>query len=277
MDSSNPGQRRFIAASDAPPMSEHGVATRYMRLQNALVAWSEVLAASATLRQDASAEIFVILPDTGAVLSGNGAKAEASARSISILPAGPTTIHLTSPGRVIRIFSPVPEALAAHAINGADYAARGAGTTPIGAPLAYAGGAGVRIYEIDRFKAAAGKRPPSFQTAMMNIMWIEQDGPHNPAKLNPHAHDDFEEGALVVDGEYVQHLRTPWTIDAGQWRDDEHVTCKPGTLMIVPPTVIHTTGALGTGRHLMANVFAPARADHIQSGMVLNAKEYVPG
>lgn len=155
MATSNTRQRRFIAAGDAPPIPEHGVSTRYMRLQNTLVAWSEDSADSATLRQDASAEIFVILPDTGAVLSGNGAKAEAPPRSISMLPAGPTTIDLTLPGRVIHIFSPVPEALAPRAING-----------------------GLR--------------------------------------------------------------------------------------------------RAGSGYHLMLNIFAPARADHIRSGMVLSAEEYVP-
>jgi mannose-6-phosphate isomerase-like protein (cupin superfamily) len=247
-----------------------------MRLQNTLVAWSEVSTVPATLHQDIPGEIFVILPDAGAVLSGGGAKAEAPARSISILPPGPTMIELSSPGLVIRMFSPAPEALARHALNRDDYTAPYAGINPIGAPFAFTGDAGIRIFEIDRFKAAAGKRPPSFQTATMNVMWIEQDGPHNPARLNPHAHEDFEEGALVLDGAYVQHLRTPWAADAGQWRDDEHVTCNPGTLMIVPPTVIHTTGALGTGRHVMLNVFAPARADHIKSGMVLNAREYIP-
>ena len=110
----------------------------------------------------------------------------------------------------------------------------------------------------------------------MNVMWIEQEGPHDASKLNPHAHDDFEEGALIITGEYRQHLRTPWSSDAREWREDERVTCKPGTLIIVPPTVIHTTEALGPGPHLMLNVFAPARGDHIKSGMVLNAKEYVP-
>jgi mannose-6-phosphate isomerase-like protein (cupin superfamily) len=275
MASSNPGQRRFIVAGDAPPILDHGIATRYMRSQNTMVAWSDVANAPATLRQDTAEEILVILPDAGALLSAHGAKAEAPARSIAIMPAGSTAIELTAPGRVIRTFSPVPPTLAANAINSGDYAAPRQGVNPIGAPLGYSGESGIRVYAVDQFMVAAGKRPPSFQTATMNIMWIEQNGAHDPAKLNPHAHDDFEEGALVVDGDYIQHLRTPWTNDAAQWREDEHVTCRPGTLIIVPPTVIHATGALGAGRHLMLNLFAPARADHIKSGMVLNAQDYM--
>ena len=71
-----------------------------------------------------------------------------------------------------------------------------------------------------------------------------------------------------------EHLRTPWGADGLHWRADEHVTCQPGTLIIVPPTVIHTTEAVGDGQHFMLNVFAPVRADHIKSGMVLNAADY---
>ena len=108
----------------------------------------------------------------------------------------------------------------------------------------------------------------------MNVMWIEQDGPHDRSKLAPHLHEDFEEGAFVVAGDYVQHLRTPWAADARQWRNDEHRTCGPRTVTIVPPAVIHTTEALGAGPHIMLNVFAPARADHIKSGLVLNSNEY---
>lgn len=266
--------RRFIASNDATPMLDHGIATRYMRSQNTLVAWSDVPTAPAAIYQDLADEIFVILPDAGAVLSGDGAKAEAPARSICILPAGSTTIELKSPGRVIRVFSPVPPELARYAINGDDYAVPRPGVGAIGAPLARIGESGIRIFEIDKLKAVAGRRPPTFQTATMNVMWIEHDGPTSRAKLNPHSHDDFEESALVIAGDYRQHLRTPWAADAEQWQEDEHVMCKPGTLILVPPTVIHTTEALGAGRHIMLNLFAPARADHIKSGMVLNASDY---
>ncbi len=276
MTSPNLVQRRFIVAHEAPSILDEGIATRYIRSQNTLVAWSEISNAPATLRQDIGEEVFVILPDTGALLSANGAKVEAHARSIAILPAGPATIELTSPGRVIRAFSPVPPGLARYAINGDDYVGPRPGVHSLGAPLGYTGESGIRVYEIDTLKAAAGKRPPTFQTATMNVMWIEQDGPTSRAKLNPHSHDDFEESALVIAGDYRQHLRTPWAADADQWQEDEHVTAKPGTLILVPPTVIHATEALGAGRHLMLNLFAPARADHIKSGMVLNAKDYVP-
>ncbi len=265
--------RRFVAAHGPRPQ-ENGVATSYMRLQNALVAWSDASVSGISLKQDIAGESVIVWPEIAAVLSAGGSSVEAPARSICILPAGPTSIEAKAPGRVIRVFAPVPEALAPLAINAEDYRAPRAGVNSLGAPLAYAGAPGIRVYPIDQFKAAAGRRPPSFQTATMNVMWIERDGATDRTEFDPHFHDDFEEGALVVAGEYVEHLRTPWLADASVWREDEHVTCKPGTLIIVPPTVIHTTETLGAGRHLMLNVFAPARGDHIKSGMVLNAKDY---
>jgi len=266
-------RRRFVAANGSRTQG-NGIATSYMRLQNALVAWSEVSAVGASLKQDTAGESVVVLPEIAAVLRAGDASAEAPARSICILPAGATSVEAKAPGRVIRFFAPVPEALARLAVNGEDYREPRAGVLPIDAPLTYSGAPGIRVYPIDQFKAAAGRRPPSFQTATMNVMWIEREGPTDRTKLDPHSHDDFEEGALVVAGEYVEHLRTPWAADASAWREDEHVTCKPGTLIIVPPTVVHTTETLGAGRHLMLNLFAPARSDHIKSGMVLNAKDY---
>jgi mannose-6-phosphate isomerase-like protein (cupin superfamily) len=267
---------RFITLSDAAPAGyDNGILTRYMRLQNALIAWSEAHA-NAVLRQDEPNELVVVLPDAGAVLASGAIRIEAPARSICILPPGPSSITLKTSCRVIRAFAPLPAALAVQATNAPDYKEARPGVKPIGSTMVYTGPSEIRVYEIERFKAVAGKRPPSFQTGAMNVMWIERTDPTDPTKLDPHSHEDFEEGALVVSGEYIEHLRTPWGQNASQWREDEHVTCRPGTLIIVPPTVIHTTEALGPGPHLMLNIFAPARADHIKSGMVLNAKDYTP-
>jgi quercetin dioxygenase-like cupin family protein len=127
---------------------------------------------------------------------------------------------------------------------------------------------------MDRLAPERPGRPPTIQSETMNVMWIERGSPHDRSQLAPHSHDDFEEGAIVVDGHYIQHLRTPWTADARQWRDDEHRNCGPGTITIVPPTGIHTTEAIDEGRHIMLNIFSPVRADQIKSGLVLNSNEY---
>jgi mannose-6-phosphate isomerase-like protein (cupin superfamily) len=248
--------------------------TRHVRLQNTLVAWTEISVIPNIIQQEVAVETLVVLPDAGAVLRADGARVEAPARSICILPAGPTVIEPKARGRVIRFFSPVPAALASLVINGEDYATPRAQTRPLERTFVRVDGPQIRVYEMDRFAPERPGRPPTIQSETMNVMWLERGSPHDRSQLAPHAHDDFEEGAIVVDGDYIQHLRTPWAADARQWRADEHRTCGPGTITIVPPTVVHTTEAIGDGRHLMLNVFAPVRGDQIKSGLVLNANEY---
>jgi hypothetical protein len=175
---------------------------------------------------------------------------------------------------VIRLFSPVPEGLAAKAVNAEDYAARPAAVKPFEMSLVRVGDADIRVFEIGRPDPDRRGRPPAFQTATMNVLWIERHGAQDRTQLAPHTHEDFEEGALVLAGEYIQHLRAPWNADARQWRDDRHQLCGSRTLTIVPPQVVHTTEAQGPGLHIVLNIFSPARGDHIQSGVVLNANEY---
>jgi hypothetical protein len=263
-----------INFGEFPPLRENGVSSWYVRLQNTLMVWSEISAAQSVAHQEYAHEFLVVLPDVGATLVAGGKTVAAPARSVCIFPAGPASIAPQGPGRVICFFSPVPEALASKAINHADYAGLRAPVKPIDAPFVRIGAPDIRVYEIGPPQPKRRGRPPSFQTSTMNVMWIEQQGPHDRGKLAPHFHDDFEEGALVVAGDYVQHLRTPWNADARLWREDQHRPCGPRTLAIVPPQVIHTTQAQGAGLHIMLNIFAPARADHIQSGLVLTAGEY---
>ena len=270
------GSKRFVDIGDHPAIREGGVATWYARLQNVLAAWSEVLAVPDRICQHAASEILVVLPDAGAVLRAGDLRADAPARSICILPAGPTVIEPSERGRVIRFFSPVPETLASLPVNAEDYVSVHASVRPFEQTCLRTGRPEIRVYPIDLLAAGKPGRPPTIQSETMNLMWIERNGPQDRGQLAPHCHDDFEEGALVVEGEYIQHLRTPWNADARQWRDDEHRTCGPGTVTIVPPTVIHTTEAISGGRHVMLNIFAPARADHIKSGLVLNCDEYQP-
>jgi len=259
---------------DHPAVGEDGIRSWYVRLQNALAAWSEISAAPKTIYQEAAAEILVVLPDTGALLHAGQKRREAPARSICIVPRGQTVIELKESGRVIRFFSPIPDALGSLAINGEDYAVPHGDVRPLEwMPMRHDADE-IRIFPIDRLMAERPNRPPTIQSETMNVMWIERTGPHDRSQLAPHAHEGFEEGALVVEGEYVQHLRTPWTEDARRWRDDEHRLCGRGTFTIVPPAVVHTTEAIGSGRHMMLNIFAPARSDHIDNGLVVNRSEY---
>lgn len=266
-------RRGFITAADAPSVMQGGISSRYMRLHHTLVAWSDVGSADVHLEQESSHEILVLLPDAGAVLTANGARATAPPRSICILPPGSSRIAPTAPGRIIRLFTPPPEALLARAINRDDYVDHSADVLrPIDTPFIRKGAAAIRIYSRDEMVGAPG-RPRCVQTGNMSIIWIERNGARR-TQLGPHSHADYEEGALVIAGDYVQHLRTPWGEDAGLWCDDEHVVIRPGTVSIVPPGVIHAAEAIGAGNHIMINIYAPVRDDHIRNGLMVNADEY---
>ena len=104
--------RRFVAPEIAAA-STNDAPTRYMRLQNALIAWSDVAAAGAVLRYAEPNEIVAVLPDAGALLTSAETQIEAPARSICILPPGPCAIEAKGPGRVIQVFAPLPVHLAA--------------------------------------------------------------------------------------------------------------------------------------------------------------------
>ena len=111
-------------------------------------------------------------------------------------------------------------------------------------------------------------------TVMVNV--FEQDHePRDPAKLSPHHHDDFEQISLQVDGDYVHHMRVPWTPDSTTWRDDEHQACTGPAIVVIPPPLVHTSQSVGTMRHWLIDVFAPPRVDFSQRpGWVLNADDY---
>jgi uncharacterized RmlC-like cupin family protein len=77
---------------------------------------------------------------------------------------------------------------------------------------------------------------------MVNVL-PESNDPRDPAKLSPHHHDDFEQVSLQVSGDYVHHMRVPWTPDSTTWRDDEHQACHaPAVVVIPPPLVPHQPG-----------------------------------
>jgi len=266
--------RRLVSLALPAPVTEGGIATRLARLSHTAVAWSECPDGGGTLHQEFEHETIVVLPDAAAVLTADGGRAEAPARSTCVLPAGPCTIAVTGRGTVIRFLSPVPDALDVLTGNHDDYLEPRAKLRPLGAPFARIGPRGPRVHPIARLAGADAGKPRCVQSATMSVMWMDQPGPHDRRRLYPHAHADFEEGSLVIAGRYVLHLRTPWGTDADAWRDDDHFACTRGSLVIIPAEVTHSAEAIGEGDHLLLNFFAPPRRDHMEKGQVVNVAEY---
>jgi mannose-6-phosphate isomerase-like protein (cupin superfamily) len=108
---------------------------------------------------------------------------------------------------------------------------------------------------------------------MINVL-AKRATARDVTKLSPHSHADFEQASLAVEGEYVHHLRYPWTPDMTAWREDEHLEIGSPSVTVIPPNVVHTSRNVG-GPGWLIDVFAPPRVDFsTKPGLVCNADEY---
>ena len=88
--------------------------------------------------------------------------------------------------------------------------------------------------------------------------------------------DDFEQAFLTLEGDFVHHIRRPWTKRMRDWRPDEHVQVTSPSFTLVPPGNVYTSRGVNHGRHQLIDVFAPPRPDFIEQGWVLNQSDYEP-
>ncbi len=256
--------------------------SRIARAQNFVVEWLESPHATQTVAASPH-EMLLLLPDCAAEIVSHTRQGdklcELAARSVAILPAGRHSIVLRGQGAAALIASRRDD-LADNAIqNDAAY------RPPDDRIAPYLPGfkrksdeQGVVAIDIDKVVAPAGKsRLKMFQTETLSINWVEYEGSRDRTQLSPHSHADFEQGSLSMAGHYLHHLRTPWGSNANQWQEDRHLKAGPGSLLVVPVEMIHTTEGEKPGRHLLIDIFSPPRRDFIAQGWVHNAGDYRDG
>ncbi len=252
------------------------VETRFLRSHSFLIAWSEVSAGGATLEADSPTEYFAMLPGDGATLTWSGGERAVPGHTVCVMPRGKTSVRFRAEGECVRVFSPTPSTFEHIPIYqaGQNQAAmpplrdivRYQRVHPTGEPL---------VYELDKTPNSVGMpRAKLFQSETMSINWVEYKGPRDRKNLSPHAHTDFEQASIAIDGTFVHHYRTTWVVNADKWREDEHVVSGRRTIALIPPPIIHTSEGIGDMRHILVDVFAPPRPDFIAKGQVLNAAEY---
>lgn len=265
-----------------PNIVKDGLKTWITRGANFVIAVSEAKA-GAVLHFDVLDESMVIIPAGGrATVIASGASLSAGDPSPSrgdtlfIVPAGPSQITVGADGTVIQIFSTLSGDASARAGNANEYtdgAPEVATLVPWPEPI---GGFKLRKYDCAEIEIDARFPGHSFRsTNLMANIFRPGTARRSEHKMSPHSHVDFEQGSLTLQGNYVHHLRYPWTTDKGAWRDDEHRQISSPSVTIIPAGVIHTSQDVGEGVCQMVDIFSPPRLDFSMiSGFVVNADEY---
>jgi hypothetical protein len=265
----------------APLEGAGGERTWYARGQNLVIGYTTADAGAILTRADQPDEYMLLLLDaaTRVEVSTPSERVQVDGSSLVILPPGQSTVAVASGGRLVRVFSAEPRDLTDMCSNAAAYATPHPGVAPLEPWPEPPAGYRIRSYSID-VPNEPGRFGRIWRSTNLMVNWfLAVAGPRDVTRMSPHAHPDFEQCSLVVDGEYVHHIRWPWTTNLREWRADDHEQCGSPSVTVIPPTSIHTSQAIGQGPNHLIDIFAPPRLDFSEKpGWVLNADDYpMPG
>jgi hypothetical protein len=288
------GRRATAADIAAPPeyfefselepddVTSLGTVSWSVRSQTAVVVYSIAAAGDRFLRvgqPDESIALLVSTPSAPAaqvdVVAGDK-RASIVDDAVVVVPPGSSEIVVTSPGVVVRVFSNEAVDLISAARNSAAHGEAHPYTAPFAPWPPAPDGDQLRVYRLADAPVDSSRFGNIYRcrTIMVNVIAADP-GPRNPARMSPHHHDDFEQLSLQIDGDYVHHIRTPWTTDLTKWRDDEHHRCTSPALIVIPPPTVHTSQGVGDHRHQLVDIFCPPRLDFsAKPGWVLNHADY---
>lgn len=271
---------QFIELDQGPPavVSDAGSSTWYVRGQNFVLEYTHLKAGDSLARSGQEHEYVVLLSQRqGAIAVAAGQEREEIAEpAIVVVPPGDSEATAVVDTDVVRLFDARTKDLLDRAANAQAYADPDRRVAPLEPWPPPAGGHRLRVYPTDDIPPQEGRFGRIFRTSALMVNVLDpQEGPRDPEKLSPHDHDDFEQCSLVVEGEYVHHIRTPWTPRRSHWREDEHRHVGSPSVTIIPPPTVHTSEAVGAGRNQLIDIFCPPRADFsARPGWVLNADDY---
>ena len=261
----------------APAGRLKGQHSWYLRGQNFVTVIS--LAAAGEVLQEEPA------PDEHLVMVFEGAEVEVSdgrgpvpvvGPSLVVVPAGPAQVTVRKPGDIVRVFS-TRGPVVSKAANSAAYATPNPSVRPLPALEESGGSGGLRVIPLADVPEVPGRPGRLYRSGSLMVNWFAQaDGARATDALDPDVNDDFEQASLTLEGDFVHHIRRPWTQRMRDWRPDEHVQVTSPSFTLVPPGNVHTSRWVNHGRHQLIDVFAPPRPDFIEQGWVLNQSDYEP-
>jgi hypothetical protein len=269
------GYIRLYAEPPAEATDTHK--TWYARGQNFVLAFSEATAGASLRRTEQTDEYMILLSDcaSAAEIITPRERVSVAGHHLVIVPPGPSEVRLTASGRVVRVFSVQASDLVARASNAGAYATPHPEVAPFQPWPEPSAGYRVRTYDLD-VPDEPGRFGRIWRCSTMMVNWNDpRRGPRDTTRMSPHSHPDFEQCSLVLEGEYVHHLRWPWTTNLAEWREDDHERIGSPSVTVIPPPTIHTSQAMSTGDNQLIDIFCPPRMDFsMKPGWVLNAEEY---
>lgn len=263
-------------AYETPPqLTDTGSQTWITRGANFVVAVSAVQPGAVLRRTDNPDEYMVLLGDVAATIRAGDETIDAEPESLTIVPPGSSEVVAKGAGYLVRVLSNRASDLIAKAQNAAIYADGAPEVAPLVPWPDPISGFKLRHYKPFEYdKPDTNMRLFRCTNLMINVL-TKRTSPRDVKKLSPHSHDDFEQASLLLEGDYIHHLRYPWVPDMSQWRPDEHLEIGSPSVTIIPPKVVHTSRNVGDKRSWLIDIFAPPRVDFSRMpGLVLNADEY---
>lgn len=260
-----------------PQENEEGTRSWYLRGQNFVLVMTEA-AAGAVLERKGQVDEYTVLLEhegTAADISWNDDNESVPGLSLVMIPPGDSSISLPNGGRVTRLFTSKSADLVAKCPNAASYLTPKPNVAPYEAWPDPVGGWKIRAYKLDaEIPAGSFARMYRNTNFMVNVFQVF-DEPRDPKRMSPHAHDDFEQCSLALQGEWVHSLRWQWGTDLGEWREDEHLECAAPSALVIPACTIHSSRWVSHGPNQLVDIFSPPRVDFSkQDGWILNADEY---
>ena len=273
-----PPQYFEFSALEPDEHSDRKSASWYVRSQSCCLSFTQAEAGDELARHDQPDEYMVLLPspDGSASVATGGDRIEIAGSAVVVVPPGRSAVTLGTAGTVVRLFTTLASDLVARCRNADVYAVPDPNVAPFQPWPDPPAGHRVRVYPLDDIAPDPARFGRLLRCSTLMVNYFEpHDEPRDPSALSPHHHDDFEQLSLQLAGDYVHHMRTPWTVDMADWRDDEHRFCSSPAVTIIPPTIVHTTQALGHMRHQLIDIFSPPRLDFsLRPGWVLNHDDY---
>lgn len=262
---------------EKPVESDRNGDAWYCRGQNLVVNYIAANEGGRFARAGQPDEYVLLMPVAGmkAKVSANGEEQAVSGPCVVFIPPGDSEIEVESAGEILRLITTQSADIVAKCPNARDYAEPDPNVAPFAPWPEPVGG-----YKIRAYSGTAPRQEGRFgrlyrgSTIMVNF-GDGTIGKRDPRNVSPHHHDDFEQYSIALAGEFVHHLRWPWTHDMTTWLEDEHALCAAPSVCVIPPPATHTSAGASDARNRLCDAFCPPRRDFSErDGWVLNAADY---